>query len=201
MPLWLKVILVVFVTGQGAYVYLRPRLQSRARRRLQNSKATAIGALRPGESACIAGVVAARDATLTSPVGRKACIGFWTTIDQKPSHGAGEVWVPMARREACGAFTVTDEAGTAVVEGPFRLDLDPDDSAWPNLPPAAYSFLEQEQGASAAGVGGDHPLRFQEAVLVPGDRVKVFGRASARDRIRGSSDDPIVVVDDDELIA
>ena len=197
MPVWLKITLLVLVAAQVAYAYVRPRLRSGARRQLEKNKPTAIAALRSGELETIAGVVAARGAMLTSPVGGKACIGFWTSVDHKPSHGAGEVWLPVARREACGPFTVTDASGTVVVEGSLRLELDPADSAWANLPSAVYSFLEQ-QGLSDTAFLGDNPVRFQEAVLKPGDRVRVRGRLSVTGSIRGSSTDPVEIIDDEE---
>jgi hypothetical protein len=197
MPAWLKIVLAVLVVAPGFQKYvLGPLLRRRSRRLLKSSKPIAIAALRPAELATIAGVVAARDAMLTSPVGRQACIGFRTSIDYRPSHGAGEVWLPAALREACGSFSVTDDSGTATVEGPLRLELDIDDGAWANLPATAYAFLEETAGPSALANVGDHPLRFQEALLKPGDRVIVVGRATSQPgQIRGSSDEPVVVAD------
>lgn len=195
MPVWLTISLLVLVTAQMVYAYVSPRMRSGVRREIERHKPIAIATLRRGERARITGVVAARDALLTSPVGRKACIGFRTSVDSKPSQGAGEIWGPVTRREACGSFTVKDDTGTAIVEGPFRFDVDPDDSAWASFPPTLYTFLE-EQGAS--GAVGDNPMRFQEALLVPGDRVSVLGHVAAVDRIRGSSDEPVLVVDEED---
>jgi hypothetical protein len=204
MPVWLKVILVVLASAlaaaPGFYTYIiRPRLRSPSRRRLERSKTVAIATLQSGQLARITGVVAAREPTLTSPVGRQACIGFRTSIDQKPSNSAGDVWLTVARREACGSFSITDDSGTSTVEGPFRFELDTDDSAWANLPATAYAFLEEQSGPAALKSIGDLPLRFTEALLKPGDRVSLLGRSTSEaNDIRGSSEEPVVIVDAEE---
>jgi hypothetical protein len=215
-PLWLKIIAIVFVAAPGFYHYVvAPRLRSRSRRLLDRTRTTAIAALREGELAKIAGVVAAREALVTSPVGEHPCIGFRLSIDQRPSKGAGEIWIPVVVRTACGSFSVTDDTGTVVVEGPFRIDLDPDDSAWANLPPAVFSLLEEAAGPSALKSIGDEQTRFQEALLKPGDRIRVLGRptleidpagrGSSRDpprlnHIRGTGEEPVVIADEEDPI-
>jgi len=206
MPLLLKIVLIVVCVAAPAFFQyvVAPRLRNRPRLLLGRRKSTAIAALKDGEQAKITGVVAAREALLTSPVGGHACIGYQTSIDQKPSGGAGEVWLPAVGRTACGSFSVTDVSGTAVVDGPFRLELDVDDGAWSDLPPTVFSLLEEVGGPSALRSVRDGQTRFQEALLKPGDRVSVLGRATmdldpGLKQIRGTAEEPVVIIDEDDL--
>jgi hypothetical protein len=168
-----------------------------SRREIDRREPTAIAALQEGEPAKIQGAVAAREPLLTSPVSGRACVGYRISIRK------GQTLV--VRREEWPPFLVADDTGTAAVEGPFSILLDPDDGAWANLPASVYTLLEE------ANVPLDKEFRFQETLLEPGDRVSVVGRPSleidpagrgsfrAPPRLyvlRGSEAEPIAVIDE-----
>jgi hypothetical protein len=195
-------------------------------RTLEGASPAAIEALPQGELTRITGVVAPRDALLTSPIGRQPCIGYSSVIEEM--HVA---WRPILKSAACRAFIVTDDSGRAVVEGPVAIAEDLDEGAWMALP---TSVFRQDPGGTWGSlrasvfkrmgfkpVGEDGPreslwgwsedLRYQEVLLKPGDRVSVLGRAkmqvdpaghaSFRDapmlnHITGSEDAPVVVARD-----
>jgi hypothetical protein len=82
-------------------------------------------------------------------------------------------------RSACATFALSDGRVEAVVEGTLLLGLDPDDRGdiWANQPPALFTLLE-EAGVPLTGLfGRDKQFRFREALLEPGDRITVLGRA------------------------
>src|SRR5205814_5463800 len=109
-------------------------------------------------------------------------------------------------RESCQPFSISDETGMALVDGPFMIGLDVDDSSWTDLPPTLFKVLED------AGIPSNLTnLRFSEAFLLPGDRVTVLGtvnvsvhpagkRRGFRDppmmpRIVGTAQSPVVLRD------
>src|SRR5262245_34398956 len=128
----------------------------------------------------------------------------------------------MVKREACGAFTLTDDTGTAVIKGPFLIELDFDDcavakvpphGARANLPPAVYSLLEE---ARMGWVWSWERIRYQEGLLKPGDLLSVLGRASLEidpagrgsywepsmlHHIKGSEGEPVIIVDEGDRSA
>lgn len=188
-----------------------------SRRALHREKATAIAALegiktipiaalQADAPAKVAGVVAPRADLVTSPISGDSCIGFRVIVETNLGI--------LAKREACGAFTLTDHTGTAGIDGPFRIALDPDDGGWAHLPPAVFSLLQEEMGRDAwAVIGSEREVRFQEALLKPGDRIAVLGRAtmevdpvgrgSYREapmlvHFRGTDDQPVVIVDEED---
>jgi hypothetical protein len=82
-------------------------------------------------------------------------------------------------RESCQPFSISDGSGSAIVEGPFTIGLDFDDSAWSDLPPALFRLLAE------ARVSDTTDLRFSEAFLLPGDRVTVLGDVAVEIHGRG----------------
>ena len=185
-----------------------PAARGLSRRAIEQRESTSVAALEEGGSAKIRGVVAAREPLLRSPVSGRACIGYRVTIHQR-REGHAEDGVLVLRREAWPSFLLTDDTGTAAVEGPFAILLDPDDGAWTNLPPSVYALLEE------AEVPLEREFLFRETLLAPGDRVAVVGRPSleidpvgrgsfrAPPRLyvlRGSEEDPVAVVDDEPPI-
>jgi hypothetical protein len=206
-----------FLAIRGARVAAR-----RSQRLLGRMKTTAIAALKPDERAKITGVVAARDELLTAPISGQPCIAFQVVIEGREpflvfsgappvtSEGLHE-WV---RREACGAFTLTDDTGTAVIEGPCLLALEPDDAAYTDLPPSVFALLQDEVGPTKASkYARGSAMRFREAVLKPGDRVSVLGRARMEldpagrgsyreapmlNHITGTTKEPVTIIDVEE---
>ena len=129
--------------------------------------------LTDGVRACVTGTVAPLHALQPSPVDQRPCIGFRSVVESAirgdPSNGFRHVLT----RESCQPFSISDETGTAIVEGLFMIDLDFDDSSWTDLPPALFRLLE-DAGVSSSTTD----LRFSEAFLLPGDRVTVLGAVS-----------------------
>ena len=200
-------VLVGVLVAAGTFaITLTIDLVKRSRRRaLERARPLAIAGMPEGERVKITGVVGARESLITSPAGHR-CIGFRLVV-QRGSNTLEE----LARREDCRSFSLTDETDTVVVDGPFLLSLDVDDGAWTNPPPSLIALLEEEMGKKAwRFISEDSGVRFQEALLKPGDRVTVVGRAtmeidpaargSHRDppminHIRGSEKEPVVVSD------
>jgi len=209
-------LLIAFLVFDLAVLYrlwIAPRKRKALLNRLERVNPTAIAALPQRELARITGVGAPRDALLTSPLGHEPCIGYSTAIEERDWGGA---WSTIFKLAGCGAFLVTDESGTAAVQGPVFIALDPADAAWTNLPGGvlitpAHKLLHE---VAASRVGDDlagREIRYQEVLVRPGDRVSVFGhasmevdpagRASLRDppmlhHITGSDDAPVIVAHD-----
>ena len=206
------------VTLLGVYGPRWQRALARRRERaLKAMKTTAIAALKLDQPAKITGVVSPRAELLTSPISGRPCIGFKVVIE-----GNEPVFTPsnydvtpegrhlLVQREACGVFTLTDDTGTAVIEGPYRIGLEP---AWADLPPSVFARLQEKLGVAVPGDALRYTrLRFQQALLMPGDRVSVGGRpvmeadpaarASYRERpmvnhIRGTAQEPVLIIDEE----
>lgn len=205
----LELILIVGASAGAALVkrWLDPR--RRADRAMAGVQETSIRELADGDRARVTGKVAALHALQPSPVDQRPCIGFrlvvGTAVRGDPSNGFETVLV----RENCQPFSISDETGMALVEGPFLIGLDVDDSSWTDLPPTLFKVLEE------AGIRSNLTnLRFSEAFLLPGDRVTVMGtvqvsihpagkRRSFRDppmmpRIVGTPQSPVVLRDADD---
>ena len=140
---------------------------------MEGVRDTLIRELADGVRACVTGTVKPLQALQPSPVDQRSCIGFRSVIERAirgdPSNGFRHVLT----RESCDPFSISDESGTAIVQGPFIIDLEVDDSAWTDLPPALFRLLED------AGVPSDTTdLRFSEAFLLPGDKVTIVGTVS-----------------------
>jgi hypothetical protein len=178
--------------------------------RLEGFKPIAIAALPQRELVRITGVIAPRDALLMSPLGHEPCIGYSTVVEERFLAGP---WRTVFKAADCGTFLVTDESGTAAVEGPVFIALDP---AWTTLPGGvlitpAHKLLHEVVSSRVGDDLADREIRCQEALLSPGDRVSVYGRArmavdpagraSFRDppmlnHITGSDDAPVIVAHD-----
>jgi hypothetical protein len=197
---------VLVVSG---YLYARWRNpRRRARRAVERLDRTPIARVGDGTRVRISGVAAAHHETTASLISGRPCLGYRLVIEI--SAPGTQDFVEAARGEECKSFVVEDEAGRAVVEGPFVFGLDVDDSAWTDLPPAVYQILEEGK----VSLTGTQTVRFTEARLMAGDRVEVVGRAAvAIDpagrspdhrhppmlvRIAGSKEDPVMVADADE---
>ena len=181
--------------------------------RLKGFKAIAIAALPQRELARITGVSAPRDALLMSPLGHEPCIGYSTVIEERD---LGGTWRTVFKSADCGPFLVTDESGTAAVDGPVFIALDPADVAWTNLPGGvlitpAHKLLHEVAVSRVGDDLADREIRCQEVLVRPGDRVSVFGRASMEvdpagrasfrdppmlNHITGSEDAPVIVAHD-----
>jgi hypothetical protein len=187
----------------------------RARRALAAAREVGLGEVKNGDRPRVTGVARAVVHALTSPVGRRACIGFQLVIEEKIP--GDNDWRVALSRSACSPFALHDGSAEAVVEGPFLLSLDPDDRGdiWTNLPPTLFAALEEAWVPLTGMFGRDKTFRFREALLEAGDRVTVLGRVFVepephgrregfrgppmRCTLRGSLDEPVVVSDADSV--
>jgi hypothetical protein len=145
---------------------------SRARRALERAKNTLIAQLPQDEPVKITGVIAPREAMLTSPLENKPCIGYTTRIDSVRDEGRGSV----LKSAGCASFLVTDETGTAVVAGPVFIVPRPDQAS--QLAPAWMYGQGRPNDPEPAMLTGGEMTTYREVLLSPGDRVSVLGRAT-----------------------
>jgi len=134
------VLAAVFGAALGYQLEVRRRKRAQA---IQRRETTAIGALREGQRAKIRGVAAAREPLLTSPVSGQTCLGYQILIEDVTPVG-GPLGKPHVRREAWSSFLVTDETGTAAVQGPLEILLEPR-AGGVNLPAGAYALLREDK--------------------------------------------------------
>jgi len=172
---WVAVFEVMCVALGGAgYIlgrWMDPR--RRARRAMERVSDTPIRELADGDWARVTGTVAALDVLQQSPVTHRRCIGFRLVIETAVRNDPSNGFTPLLTRESCQPFSLSDETGTALVEGPFLMGLDVDDSSWTDLPPALFKLLEEAGKPTTPA-----HFRFREAWLLPGDRVTVAGAVS-----------------------
>jgi hypothetical protein len=179
---------------------------------------TAIAGLKDGQPAKIRGVVTAREPLLTSPAGERACVGY--RVEIVDGGRPGDDAITVLRREVWPSFLVTDETGTAAVEGPMNVFVDPADGWSANLPsdalpPNALALLKEEKVRRKELFGIARTFRFQETLLKVGDRVTVVGwpsieidpagRGFQREPprlgvMRGTEWEQVLVADDDEPV-
>jgi hypothetical protein len=198
--------------------WLRER-QMAARMDQEDDPPCRIEELKDGERARVIATVREASATYTSPVTERACIAYHFVIDERSSAGAGAIWMPVAEQTMCApSFTLVEGSAELSVYAPFRLALDFDDAGevWANLPPGVFRVLDQVGISLSAPFWRDRQFRFREAVLKPGDRVAVSGRVAIevaaggareelrgpplRRSLRGSPDQPVIVVDADDAL-
>ena len=199
----LGVVMLGLSVGQDLLARHRRRAPRRA---LERAKTAAIASLQQGELTKITGVVAPREAMLASAVGKESCIGYSTAVESATGGGA---WRPVLNPAACASFLVTDESGTAVVEGTIVI-LHPD-GGWETAPASLLPRKDDGRSLASQAPTLETRSRYREILLKPGDRVSVFGRAkmeidpagrsSFRDppmlnHITGSDDAPVIVAHD-----
>jgi hypothetical protein len=199
----------VLIIGIACGVYALGRWwfdpRTEAQRRLWGEPNVAIAAVRPGRRAKVTGAVAALGPLMKSPIGERDCIGFRLIIEEMSADQATTVF----EREACDAFTIRDDSGSARVEGPVLFGLEPE-GRWEWLTPGFFGVLEFAGVAKADGFE-DHRFRYREALLLPDDRVRVLALAILEPdpsappagfrtpafglRLRGSKEERTVIAD------
>jgi hypothetical protein len=199
----IAVVAAVVILGL-AKLSLDPRV--RARRAMNRTGSIRIGDVKDGEWAKVQGVVGAAGRHLTSPLTRRECIGYWVDV-----HRADQDLKQLLKKEACVAFSVTDDTGRLNVEGPFRLELDAEHD-WSMVAEHQLGLLEAA-GLPAADLARGRQFAYREGLLLRGDRIIVRGLAFLEPdpaspssglrapllirRMRGSRDKPIDVADAD----
>jgi len=199
---------ILIIMGLIALAATVPRVVDRHRRRarlraVKRSKPFAIAAIPETELARITGTIAPRGELLKSPIGLEPCIGYSAVIETAIFQSAVgyTTWDMVMNSMKCGSFYITDETGTALVEGPVFIVRSPG-AAWETPPESAWPTLDGQQ------------VRCQEMLLRPGDRVSVLGRSTMEldpagrgsyreppmlPHLRGSDRDPVIVANADEL--
>jgi hypothetical protein len=204
---------VVIAAAAAAGLLLGWSPRGQARRALKTMKESRLADVKDGERARVTGVVAALDRTLTSPISGRSCVGFHVRVEQV--NAVGIDWHTVIVQSDVIPFKVIDGGIEARVEGPVFLMLDTDDRGdlWANLPPSVFELLERNHIA-IQGPFTKKELRFEEALLVPGDRVIVGARVTVdpspdgareghravplRYTFRGEERAPVVVADADD---
>jgi hypothetical protein len=197
----------------GARLEARWKRRVSLRRAIARMETTPIAALHEGKRAKIRGVVSAREPLVTSPISERPCVGYRIRIDDAVED-PDLSWDPLVSREDWPSFLVADETGTVAVQGPpFEMLVDPSDRGQ-NLPQTAVALLAQHD-VRMRDLWRARRFWFEETLLKVGDRVVVVGRPSraidAAGRgsyreppqlfvMRGTTDEPIVVLDDDEPV-
>lgn len=145
--------------------------------REMDGPSTPIARLVEGRPTRIVGVAEAIGPLLTTPVDPRPCIGFRLVVERRSDRSSNAAWVPVLVQEDCRSFSVQDESGLAVVEAPVVLRIDVDVGGWAGLPPEVYDLLDEAK-IPLRGAFSDPEFRFSLAVLKPGDRISVEGRAT-----------------------
>ena len=136
----------------GAYVRLaKSRRRKAARRAVWGVREKAIAEVKDGQIVRITGRAVARAPLRTSPISRRACIGFSLVVDRHDTGNPAEQRV--VDKEEFDSFVIADATGQAMLHGPFDVKLDPYDKRSEDLPPAFFEVLERE------GVAGQELAR------------------------------------------
>jgi hypothetical protein len=169
-------LLITAVLLPVAYVAYRvwvvPYRRRASLRALRQMSETPIAGVKNGANVRIRGRAVARSASRSSPISRRACIGFRVIIE---SHriGSEDDWHHVIEREEFGPFVLRDDTGDAVLHGPFDIVLDPYDARTENHPPELFDFLERE-GEVVRG----RRFRYVETILMAGDEITAAGLAT-----------------------
>ena len=159
----------------GLSIFLASRTpRSRARRAFARANYVPIGEIKDGQWAKVEGIVGAVAPAITSPLGDEACIRFRLEVKR-----VGEENDSLSLTKQDGvSFSMTDETGAVVVEGPCLVTFDLW-QAWSALEEEDLGFLEEEGvgGARMPSLFGGTAFQFREWLLQPGDRISVLGLA------------------------
>jgi hypothetical protein len=184
LPLIQLVVLGAMAAGAGVVRWMEP--QRRARRKLARVPLRRIEDLKDGDHARVVATVLEGTSTYTSPVTDRACVAYRFIIEEKP---LGSEWRTVARQTTCPpSLTLVDGGSELSVEGPFLFGLDFDDAGETssNLPAGVFRVLAQAGASPAGPFGSEKKIRFREAILRPGDRVAVCGRATVEVKADGT---------------
>jgi hypothetical protein len=164
---------LVAAVGFASYLHLKWRdPRRRARRAIRTLPSTPIGEIEDGARVRVTGIVAAHRETTTAPISGRPCIGYRLVVDQTTNAGPEPVLV----REQCDPFWISDGSGRALVEGPTMFGVEPDEP-WSNLPRSHHRMLEEADVSLRGSFDTFREFQYTEAILAPGDRVTVLGRA------------------------
>jgi hypothetical protein len=216
MDLTIPVLVMTAIAAAAVAAYAWSETGARARRIAKRERNVPIARIEQGQRVKVTGVVHAIAPLMDSPIDREPCIGFRLVAmglygQGNAGHGGGGAYGSLqgsVERSGCARFAIVDDTGTAFVEGPFLVGLDLD-GEW-SVPNTDFSRLNRVDDYQTRSSGA-WAYVYREGRLDPGDRVSVVGRASlevdpagARTgmrsppvivSVRGSADDPVIVVD------
>ena len=153
---------------------------------------------------------------LTAPVSQRPCVAYQLTVMRGDGEGG---WSKVLERTDARPFILADETGQGVVDamsGPFAIALVPDRKASSSAFRAdsadlkrVRALLHEEDIVTQTTFGTDQPVKFSEAVLLPGSELSVSGsctweialdgeRAGYRElpqriALRGTTEEPLLL--------
>jgi len=180
---------ILVMLGGALVVYLNVlvfRQRRPARRALLRMPATPIAAVKDGAMVRIAGRARERAPLRTSPISQRRCIGFRLLVERHD----GQVWQRVVDQEELDSFLLGDDTGDAVLHGPFEINLDPYDARSTDLPPELFAVLEREGVPVKGPFGHARQFHYVETVLLPGDEITAYGRATVEIDAAGHAASP-----------
>ena len=180
---------ILVLLGGALAVYLNwmaLRQRKPPRRALLRVPATQIAGVKDGAMVRIAGRAVERGPLRTSPISQRRCIGFRLVVDRHD----GQVWQRVVDLEQLDTFLLSDDTGDAVLHGPFEINVDPYDARSADLPPELFAVLEKEGVPVKGPFGTERQFHYAETVLMPGDEITAFGRATVEIDAAGHAPSP-----------
>lgn len=206
----------VLVVGIGRMVYVDAmENQAHVRERLARRRRVAIAEVQEGLVRW-SGRVHLTSEPLTAPVSQRQCVAYQLTVRLGDGEGG---WSTVLELTDARPFILADETGQGVVDamaGPFAIALVPDRkaSSSPFRPDSSEltsvrALLRAKDIATRTISGTDLPVKFAEAVLLPGSELSVSGsctwelaldgeRAGYRElpqriSLRGTAEEPLLL--------
>ena len=206
----------VLVVGIGRMVYVDAmENQAHVRERLARRKRVAVAEVQEGLVRW-SGRVHLTSEPLTAPVSQRPCVAYQLTVMVRDGEGG---WSKALELTDARPFILADETGQGIVDamsGPFAIALIPDRKDSSSLFQQESSELSRVRGLLRAkniptrtAFGTDQPVKFSEAVLLPGSELSVSGsctweialdgeRAGYRElpqriALRGTTEEPLLL--------
>jgi hypothetical protein len=210
------VVATVLVIGIGHMVYVDAmENQAHVRERLARRRSVPIAQVQEGLVRW-SGRVHLTTEPLTAPVSQRPCVAYQLTIMLGDGEGG---WSKVLELTDARPFILADETGRGVVDamaGPFAIALVPDRKASSSAFRAdgadlrsVRALLREQDIPTRTVFGTDQPVKFTEAVLLPGSELSVSGsctweialdgeRAGYRElpqriALRGTAEEPLLL--------
>jgi hypothetical protein len=167
---------VLMIGGAVLVNRLTSRPGTAARRALMQVPETAIAAVKDGATVRLRGRAVARAPLRTAPLSGLPCIGFRLTVEIW--RGDDEGMQQVFAQQELDSFALRDETGEAVLQAPFKVDIEPHQAGSQPLPPALSRILAREDVPETDLLGFDNSFVYAEAILQPGDEIIAVGRAT-----------------------
>lgn len=134
-----------------------------------------------GQLVRVSGAIQPMETVLTSPLSKKPCVFFETTVEEYRSSGKSGKWVTIIRETNACDFFIKDETGRAVIKtANMRVlpvkDYEQTSGTLNDATPELEAFLTKH-GHKSTGWIFNKNLRYREGVFSPGERIAVLGFA------------------------